>query len=65
MNLPEDIKAFVTFIKLMFYIVLLLNIQACVWYFVVKKNEFTVTDGVSMQWYPPSSWINYVDSEFF
>jgi hypothetical protein len=59
MNLPEDIKALVTFIKLIFYLIVLLNLQACVWYSVTSLNQ------VEKPWYPPNEWINYVDSQFF
>lgn len=68
-NLPEDIKSLFTFLKLMLFLVIGINIQACIWYTVVLINsdKELVYDGVgrSAQWYPPTEWLNYSDSTFF
>lgn len=42
LNLPEQMKAYINFFKLMFYLFLYLNIQASVWYYVVMLNSQTV-----------------------
>ena len=67
--MPEDLKAIVNLVKLVFYLLILLNIQACLWYYAVNfnKDEVVVYDGVerSAQWYPPTEWLNYVDNTFY
>ena len=67
--MPEDMKAAMNLTKLVFYLLVFLNAQACLLYYIVNinKDEFLTYDGVarSAQWYPPYSWINFPDNEVY
>jgi heme/copper-type cytochrome/quinol oxidase subunit 4 len=49
LNMPEDTKAAINLIKLLFYLIIILNVQGCVWWYTVgiNKDEFAVYDGVA------------------
>lgn len=79
MNMPHELKALFTFLKLIFYLLLYLNIQACLWYVVVRMHrdyvrEYDILDEMGevigseskiMKWYPPLDYLNYNSSVFF
>ena len=64
LNVPANIKAGINLVKLVFYLYLWIHIISCIWYFTIlsNKDEF-LAPGVSARWYPPSDWVNYLDSD--
>lgn len=66
MNIPEDLKAFLNFMKLTFFLFLLVHFVGCFWFMVcsINKDSFD-KDGMSLVWYPPTDWVNYTDTKLF
>ena len=66
MNIPKDVKAIVTIVKLTFYLFLLIHMMACAWYNVCILHSGDIDEhGNATKWYPPLDWINYKQSELF
>ena len=66
LNLHRLTKGVLNLIKLIIYLALFLHMIACFWYMTIKKNALKVDEaGRSMQWYPPTEWLSYKDSQLF
>ena len=65
LNVSTETKSLLNLSKLIFYIFLYLHIIACQLWHVVSKNKDTVIDGLSMEWYPPNYWVNYLDNAMY
>ena len=66
MNVPEDVKALLNLIKLIFYLCLFLHVLGCVWFYVCRLSFNQVDDlGLLLTWYPPTDWLWYEDSILF
>ena len=63
LNITEGFKALLNLIKLTLYLTLWLHSLGCFFYIIllINKDEFA-EDGLSLQWYPPLDFVNYVDS---
>lgn len=65
-DLTTGRKAILNLFKLMVYLYLLLHVIGCFWFMVTHWNKDLLDmDGQSLQWYPPTSWSNYSDSDLF
>ena len=66
LNIPKDVKAIITIMKLTFYLFLLIHMLACAWYNVCSLHQNEVDEfGVAQKWYPPLDWVNYKESKLF
>ena len=67
MNVPEHVKALLNLSKLCFYLCLGVHIIGCSWFLVCNINAESIDpdNGNSLQWYPPTYWLDYKESEFF
>ena len=66
LTLPEETKAVLNLCKLVFYLLNILHVLACGWYFACHLNANTIDDqGYDLTWIPPLDWLNYKDSEIF
>jgi len=66
MNIPEHVKALFNLAKLIFYLCLGVHVIGCFWFMVCKINQDNFGDkGQSLQWYPPTYWLDYTQSELF
>ena len=58
--LPEETKALLNLAKLVFYLLLILHLLACGWYFACHINALrTDLEGYDVTWIPPLDWLNY------
>ena len=63
LTLPEETKAVLNLCKLVFYLLNILHVLACGWYFACHLNANTIDDqGYDLTWIPPLEWLNYKDS---
>ena len=67
MNVPEHVKALMNLTKLCFYLCLGVHVIGCGWFFVcsINKDITNPKTGKSMQWYPPTYWLDYKESKLF
>lgn len=64
--LPEETKALLNLGKLVFYLLLLLHLLACGWYFACHVNALRVdVEGYDMTWIPPLDWLNFKATAVF
>lgn len=63
-------KAFANFGKLFFYMVVFLHSIGCFWYKTLLENkdkfeELENGERISLQWYPPTEWMDFSKSKLF
>lgn len=65
-NVPEEVKASLNLFKLIFYLVLFMHLVCCGWHMCCKIHMNKLSeDGISLQWYTPTNWLNYPDQILF
>ena len=66
LNVPEETKAILNLSKLVFYLIQILHVIACAWYFITLLNaNYIDEEDYDMTWIPPLDWLNYKASDLF
>lgn len=66
LSVHKNLKAVLSLIKLIFYLLLFVHCLACGWIIIVTQNKGNIDEsGRRMYWIPPLDFLNYKDSDFF
>lgn len=66
LTLPEETKAILNLCKLIFYLLLILHLLACSWFYSCNLNANQIDyEGYDITWIPPFDWLNYKDTVLF
>lgn len=55
MNIKNELKTSLKLIKLVFFIIIIIHLMACIWYYIVKQNQ---------TWIPPLNY-NYPEANIY